>query len=111
MAQIGFTRHGYGYAGIGRNCSRIFADGISRRPPSCGFPDGSASAARALQSSHPLAPATRVVHNGPSGRPFAQARGGNLDGFLPGNLKRGGTIEASGQQFFDDGFEADDAVA
>lgn len=42
--------------------------------------------------------------------PLAEAFGRDFDGFLAGNFEGGGAVEAGGEQFLDDGFNADDAV-
>jgi hypothetical protein len=41
---------------------------------------------------------------------LAEAFGGNFHGFLAGDFKGGGAVEAGGEQFLDDGLDADDAA-
>ncbi len=43
------------------------------------------------------------------GGPLAQPFRGKLDGFLTGDFQGGGAVEAGGEQFLDDGLDADDS--
>ena len=46
-----------------------------------------------------------------SDSPLAQAFGGNFDGIFSGDFQCGGAVEAGGEQFLDEGLDADNAIS